>query len=178
MVNANRELHIPSHIHWPLQWLDNTFPDYHLLVVVFDALADICSGLRGLTGHCAGSPYLHPLFHLGPLPHHQLWLHCHLQGPSDFPGVILVGMQSPSFKLFCFREPLALPTIDHHPGVRNSWLVPPRAWMPGPPTALCPGWACWGEAAYPLPYPQHVYEHQMGNCFSWQYTLSPAYPSG
>ena len=26
--------------------------------------------------------------------------------------------------------------------------------------ALCLGWACWGEARYPLPYPAYAYEHQ------------------
>ena len=81
--------HIASHIgHDPLQWPDNTFLDHYLQVVVLDTLitegidvgvpilsltismlrSQLTSivGWRELIGCCVGSPYLHPLSHLGP----------------------------------------------------------------------------------------------------------------
>ena len=35
-----------------------------------------------------------------------------------------------------------------------------------------------GRGQTPLPYTGHAFKHQLGGCFSWWHTLSPAYPLG
>ena len=131
----------------------------------------------GLTGHIIGSPCLHPSLFWDPLPHLSYSITADPRDPW-VPWDDASRVHPPPSGPFWFGELLLLPAVDHHWDPRHPWLVLPVVWMPGPLTALCPGWACWGEARYPLPYPAHVFEHQRSCCSSWQHTLSPAHPLG
>ena len=95
----------------PLRELILGVPILSLAVSMLRSWLTSASAKGGLVGHCAGSPYLHPLPIWGPLSCHPCQLHSHPQGPSDCPGVTHVGCcPLPSSHL----HPPVLPTVGHH----------------------------------------------------------------
>ena len=195
MVNASNGPHIPSHIcHSSLEWLDNTFQNDCIWVVVLDTPElmvpllekyrglsrsgisiegidvdgahpqpghehaaesdDIHSSLRGTYGLLCGfaiplPPRIHFLINFGfTATPRDPWISPACPSGDATPILWAISVWRASS-----ASPSWLPSWS-----QTSWLVLPGAWMPGPLTVLCLGWVNWGDAWYPLPYPEHAFE--------------------
>ena len=120
----------------------------------------------GLAGHCMGLPYLPILSGLG----------------SISPSSISASLPPPGTLRFTLGDPSGVPCPLYAISV---WRVPSTfcSWSSSrSQTSLVSStwgmdvWACDGPSSQlgmlGTPYPEHVFEHQIGNCSSWQHTFT------